>query len=298
MAAAGDHDDPEIYGETPDSIMVQTLTDWFDRRGRKWRGSQTLRQIGSLVAQSRPASRSISTEMNPFTALRHFINSERDMVDRSTIRKLILKNRYFYLAYFLIEAAKHGKLMILEELIKLGADPHANNELPLVIAAENGHFEIVQYLIEEHSADIKFDLIQKIAMKGQLEILMYLVEERRVIPNLNVLLGAITGDQLDVVQYLVEFCGVNSHAKDEWPLKFAVMRGRLDIIKYLIEVRRADPHIDDDNLIILATTGGYLEVLKYLIEEQGLNPHTSEDRAYKIAQGNFDLRTLNYLIKF
>jgi hypothetical protein len=74
MAAAGDHDDEEIYGhqEVPDQIRVQTLTNWFGSRGRAAAGRRTLREVGALVSTTSPAFRRSAVLTNPTLALLAF----------------------------------------------------------------------------------------------------------------------------------------------------------------------------------------------------------------------------------
>ena len=44
-------------------------------------------------------------------------------------------------------AAENGHLNIVQYLVSIGANIHASDDQALRLAAENGHLEIVQYLV-------------------------------------------------------------------------------------------------------------------------------------------------------
>jgi ankyrin repeat protein len=108
------------------------------------------------------------------------------MVDAETITRLIKKiGDIEILKRLLNEAAKDGKLPILKELVRFGADPHSKNDLAMRWAAYRGQFDVVKYLIEECGAD---------PHSGDNEALYW----------------AVSKNHLDVVEYLEKFWNISN----------------------------------------------------------------------------------------
>lgn len=74
----------------------------------------------------------------------------------------------------LIGAARVGNLEELRRLVQQGADLHAEDECALRLAASNGHFEVVKYLVE-HGASPAAG-INAAAMSGQIEVVERLLK--------------------------------------------------------------------------------------------------------------------------
>jgi hypothetical protein len=260
--------------------------EWFRKRfeetGRKWRGSQTLRQVGSLVAQSKPASRSISTEMNPETALRHLLKSKREMVDRETIKKLVeqikekiegLPYSKFTLDHFLLDAVRSHKMKITEYLIDAGVNSKDQLEHAFRIAAIYGHLDIMRYLVDFHGVDPRNQDDSSVVHAAQ-------------------------NGHLDIVRYLVEECGSDPNQGMGGTLIGAARNGHLDIVRYLIEEQGIDPHVQDDGPLSSAAINGYLNIVRYFIEELGTDPHFNRDLLFRIARVNYRRYFNEYLEQF
>lgn len=110
----------------------------------------------------------------------------------------------------LIVQAADGNLEKVKYLVEeLGVDIHIQNELPLLWAADNHHYEVVKFLIKK-GANIHVE-------------------------NEEVLLSVAIGGNLEMVKYLVEELGADIHAHDEIILTWAAEYGHDDIVDYLIK---------------------------------------------------------------
>ncbi len=151
----------------------------------------------------------------------------------------------------IVEWAGLGFLQDVEDSIKLGNDINIGSPFygvtALMTASDNGHIEVVKFLIE-NGADInaKMDYVETALMyastAGHLEVVKYLIKNGA---DMNVrtdffesaLIKAIMYGHLDVVKHLVE-SGVNiNHDKDKWGgqsiLSIATNSENTEIIEYL-----------------------------------------------------------------
>ncbi|XP_067660337.1 ankyrin repeat domain-containing protein 50-like [Haliotis asinina] len=120
---------------------------------------------------------------------------------------------------------------------------------PMMLAAENGHKEVVELLVNE-GAD------------------MSLVDKQRN----NILHCACRGGRLEVVMYIVSQnkVDINSRGwKKKTPLMLAAANGAKDVVKFLVE-HGADlslTYAGGSNTLHLASWGGHLEVVKYIVSQ-------------------------------
>jgi hypothetical protein len=69
-------------------------------------------------------------------------------------------NIHIYNDYALLHAAEYGHLDVVQFLVENGANIHSRNDSALLCAARNGHLNTVQYLVE-NGADISYLLNDK-----------------------------------------------------------------------------------------------------------------------------------------
>ena len=117
------------------------------------------------------------------------------------------------------------------------------------------------------------------AVNGHLEIMKYLIEECEVDPSArnshgnNALFEAAFNGHLDICKYLVTECGIDPSIQNnygETVILAAAGSGELDIIKYLVKEHGASVSIQNEdgiNALMIAAQRGYLDVVKYLVEE-------------------------------
>lgn len=139
-------------------------------------------------------------------------------------------------------AAFNGYLDSVKWLLeRKGVDIHTGNDYAVRQAAENGHHEVVQYLIERganvHANDDE------------------------------ALLQAIENDHIEVVQLLVEH-GANIQAKNsdnEDALQLAAKLDLSEILDYLLQ-NGADVHAYDDRALHLAANYCSFDAIRILIK--------------------------------
>ena len=122
-----------------------------------------------------------------------------------------------------LKAAQNGNLDEMKKYINNGGNKEAkdnNGWTALHFASNNGHLEIVQYLIETCS-------VNKEAKTNTGRTALHCA-----------CACASIWVHLKIVQYLIETCRVNKEAKDNdgWTaLHYASRNGHLNIVQYLIE---------------------------------------------------------------
>jgi len=154
----------------------------------------------------------------------------------------------------LFNACEKGNLPEIKKLISKRLvnieTTDKNDATPLVLAAENGHLKIVQYLINQ-GAD-------KEGIEDNYE--------KKETP----LMSAAKNGHLTIVQYLVEY-GANKEAEDNMgntPLMYAVFNENLETIKYLVEQGADKDARGHFGLTPLETAvwSKNLETVKYLVK--------------------------------
>ena len=109
-----------------------------------------------------------------------------------------------------IEACKSGDLEGVKYFVSFvsqGADVKADNNYAVQFASENGHLEVVKYLVSQ-GADVKADnnyAVQVTSENGYLEGVKYLVSQ-----------------------------GADVTANDNYAVRWASIRGHLEVVKYLV----------------------------------------------------------------
>ncbi len=136
----------------------------------------------------------------------------------------------------LIEGTKSGDLLLVKSFFLKKIDFKIQNDL-LVIAAENGHLEIVKYLVDNQV---------NIDEKG----------------NLALNFSSANG-HLEVVKYLV-LKGADIHADNAFSLRLASEKGHLEIVKYLVK-QGANIYSQEDEILRNASENGDSEMMKYLL---------------------------------
>jgi len=77
------------------------------------------------------------------------MNTPHDMVAKTGDLYIIKQLRLH--TYTFQRACDESNLEVIEYLVSMGADIHANNDYAVRQASEKGHINIVKYLVSEHS---------------------------------------------------------------------------------------------------------------------------------------------------
>ena len=164
-----------------------------------------------------------------------------------------------------LEACKEGNLVLVESLLESIKIRTLHSSVWM--ASENGHLEVVKYLVE-NGADFRVldnRAVRHASVNGHIEVVKYLVEKGadfRARDNHAVTAASANG-HLEVVKYLVEK-GADFRACYDYAIRIASTCGNLEIVKYLVEMG-ADFRALDNQAVRWASHNGHLEVVKYLI---------------------------------
>ena len=186
---------------------------------------------------------------------------------RGPSQHMYMKYMHSCIGRKIYESARDGMDVTLYELLhnlSLAEANHYINETltdgqikctPLIIAAKNGHQNIVNMLLMKFSPDLEIE--------GSAQFDGYLIE------GATALWCAAGGGHLNVVRTLVERKANVNHATktNSTPLRAACFDGRLDIVKYLVE-HNADIHLSNkynNTCLMIASYKGHLEVVEYLL---------------------------------
>ncbi len=145
----------------------------------------------------------------------------------------------------LMKGSRNGKLDHVIISLKNGANIHARNDYALRYSSENGHIEVVKYLVElkPDGANIHTDddySLRWASRNGHLDIVKYLVELKLDGANIHTrndgaLIWASFNGHLDIVKYLISH-GANIHAQDDGALRWASRNDQIEVVKYLENV--------------------------------------------------------------
>ncbi|XP_023231567.1 protein fem-1 homolog B-like [Centruroides sculpturatus] len=183
-----------------------------------------------------------------------------------TFEKELLRRRVYY-------AARDGMLVTvyalladrprveLSEYLEYSIEENGHKCTPLIIAAKNGHNNIIEMLLNKFKANVE--------QEGTVQFDGYVIE------GATPLWCAAGAGHLNVVKCLVNYgANVNHPTRtNSTPLRAACFDGRLDIVKYLVD-NGADIHIANkynNTCLMIASYKGHHDVVNYLLE-RGADP--------------------------
>jgi ankyrin repeat protein len=220
----------------------------------------------------------------------------------------------------LINASREGDLYSVNSIIAAGIGADINKidndtgKTALMYASENGHFLVVQSLINA-GADVNIrgkDYDKNTALliasnKQNFDIVKSIIDAGA---NVNIedrngttpLLYASTVGELSIVDYLINK-GANIHYKHNGPLVYASRSGHLHIVDYLIN-RGLDINTktfnNEDNPFSIAITEGYLGIVDSLVRagvDVNQKYYYHNTNALIMASERGHLHIVDYLVK-
>lgn len=195
----------------------------------------------------------------------------------------------------LTEACTKGDIDIMEQLIKIGADPNYCNpegtqRPPVYFASRFGRLALLRRLIERHHCYVRYTtprgttLVHLASLHGHEDVVKYLTLQHGLDASAmnkhhsTPLHLACVGGHPNIVQHLIENLKCDPKVRgdqDETPLHTASTYGRLGIMRYLIDMHKCDPSVTTkmgDTPLHLACQHGHLEVVQYLITQLKCDP--------------------------
>jgi ankyrin repeat protein len=173
--------------------------------------------------------------------------------------------------------AANGQLAIVQEMLESGEVLFEGNQhVALVSAVENGHVEIVDYLLRhamfDPSARDNYGnyAIALAAEFGHLAIVERLLQDPRVDPSADYncsLRRAADRGHIAVVERLLQDKRVDPSARDNLAVRWAAERGHLVVVERLLQDKRVDPSADDNYAVRWAARKGHLAVVDRLLED-------------------------------
>lgn len=183
-------------------------------------------------------------------------------------------------------ACKNNSVELLLLLMRLGADIHTRNEMPLWEAVHGGFTEITGILLEG-SAEISVNALGKFLKEAVREnhsdIVRLLAEHGADIcrDNNTYLRTAAAKGHTSAVRTLLNL-GADIHTKNEHPLRSAACHGHTETVELLLEYG-ADLHAKNDAAIKLAASKGHADVV-CILNANGAEVHSENNFALRTAK--------------
>ena len=201
---------------------------------------------------------------------------EYDLIE--TILNDSTKQEYTMLHF----SAASGNFQLVQHLISdFNLDPNTPGQLgatPLLIAVQEGHISVVEYLVTLSSCNMNYTLREKnwnivhiAASNGHLAIVKLFKNDVNI-PDVNGYLPLHIAALNGHIAILAEECHcdlLSLTKKRETPLHLAALRGHTSVVTYFIVQKQVDPlceSICEITPLHLAVRGGKLEVVLLYVE--------------------------------
>ncbi len=186
--------------------------------------------------------------------------------------------------------AAQGRLADVQRMLESGElGGYGNLNEALVLAAEHGHVDVVDYLLRHamfDPSDYGNFAIRLAAQCGHLAVVERLLRDERVDPsaddNYAIQLAAQNG-HLSVVERLLQDKRVDPSADNNCAVRQAAYFGHLAVVERLLRDERVDPSANDNRAIQLAAFCGHLAVFERLQQDERVDPSASNNYAVRLA---------------
>jgi ankyrin repeat protein len=200
--------------------------------------------------------------------------------------------------------AAHGRLADVLRILESGKLLcNGNERIALVRAAENGHVDVVDYLLRHAMFDPSADdnrAIRLAAAKGHLAVVERLLQDERVDPTANdnfAVRMAAHGGHLAVVERLLQDARVDPSADDNRAVLLAARCGHVAVVERLLRDERVDPSPLNNLALRQAAHFGHLAVVDRLLEDDRVNPSADDNYAVRLAAQNGHLVVVERLLQ-
>ena len=213
-------------------------------------------------------------------------------------------------------AAREGDTVGLEQLLKCPRSPNARDAegmTPLYHAAEHGHLEAIQLLVESgaevntSSTRLQMAPLHIAAVHAHLEVVRFLVEngaktDPRDFLKSTPLLLAVHRGHVDIARFLVEKGATQDELLSGKALISTATYGSLDMLRFLVDMGCDKDAINQygKTALIAAAQRGILRLVRFLVES-GADPHATDGAgktALEQASARGHAEVVRYLSKF
>jgi ankyrin repeat protein len=144
----------------------------------------------------------------------------------------------------LVDAAEHGNLQRVKQLLNGGADIHYDEDNAIYYAAINDRLDVVKYLVTQ-GADIHVGneiTLRSCARDGQSEMVEYLISQGADVSahDNSSLISAARKGHLEIIQLLMN-AGADTHAREDW-----IFKNCSDEVIYHIKLLENNNSVSDD----------------------------------------------------
>lgn len=161
---------------------------------------------------------------------------------------------------------------------KTNVNLHYKNDLPLQLAIENGHLDVIKLLCSYGL--VPNDYIMNIAcQEGYFEIVKYLYEIGFIIPDLGIVYAANRG-HLNMVKYLHQNCNKNF---DTLCIKRAIYSNHINVVKYILQFKPIETF-----MIVAALNSKHVSIIDWFFNLNSLTYNYGEILITTVLNRNFD----------
>jgi ankyrin repeat protein len=250
----------EVYYSVSDKMYGQTKDDdKFQKEVQKILDDKVNKALKNVIFKMKPG---IYKDGN-YSTLTHLSSDIKGFIEKNKDDKKLLWSLW-------VKATREGNIEAVKHLLDAGININKNNSTALSNAAEHGHVELMQFLVD-NGAKLRPGILIDPVDNRNLDAVKYLVDLGADVNDEygSVLDVAAENGDLPMVKYLVDQ-GAKLESEDEnhhSPLSSAASEGHFDVVKYLVE-KGADVEDRGDGFPLrISAYIGHLPMVKYLISK-------------------------------
>ncbi|TYZ67588.1 hypothetical protein PybrP1_003357 [[Pythium] brassicae (nom. inval.)] len=157
-------------------------------------------------------------------------------------------------------AIEDGKLHVVQYLNENG---YESRDYDIYKAAENGHVDVVRYMLENRVGIDADDALDRAARRGHLEVVKLLCANGWVLSTYGVFEDVIKNGSFDILQILCQ-SGIDGAVR--CAMVAAMKLGKLEFVKFLHELDPVGCADEGGYLTADAAERGYLDIIKFFHE--------------------------------
>lgn len=198
-------------------------------------------------------------------------------------------------------ALKGNQQQVVELLITMGANPACDRNAPLLIAAEYGDRNLIDFFLKQHeftAKDIQ-SAFSKACGTSNLAVFNYFITERKIDPVASenqAIVSACFHGKITIVKLLLKVPEVDPTVLNNFAFltifnRPTINTDRIECVKVLLEDGRVDPSLENNKALCTACYLGHYEIVKILLMDKRVNPSDDNNLAIlsACARGNIEV---------